>query len=154
MHKNHKIGGKKTKKITTMAKLLVGTSVLLTLTFVLIIFIFLAQETSFMKNTNTTSSSSGRLVNIDTKYNRHGSFSKIGLLRDNETGKMKPLLSRQISRDRHQYFTSENHDGFMLNVPLFDQSGRSCTNGAGCNSLFDGDRLRGIDGSKYQVIQF
>ena len=92
MHKNHKIGGKKTKKITTMAKLLVGTSVLLTLTFVLIIFIFLAQETSFMKNnTNTTSSASGRLVNIDTKYNRHGSFSKIGLLRDNETGKMNTL---------------------------------------------------------------
>lgn len=92
------------------------------------------------------------LFNIDTKYNREGSFRKEGLLRDHETGKLKPLLSRQISSSRHQYFTSENHDGFVLNVPLFDQQGRSCTSGAGCGSLFDGDLVRGLDGGTYSFL--
>ena len=93
-----------------------------------------------------------QIFDIDTKYNRQGSFHKEGLLRDHETGKLKPLLSRQISSTRHQYFTSENHDGFMLNVPLFDQQGRSCTSGAGCGSLFEGDVVRGIGGDTYSFI--
>lgn len=92
--------------------------------------------------------------NVDTKYNRTGSFTKVGILRDYETGKTKPLLSRQVSSNRHQYFTSENHDGFLMNIPLFDMSGRSCTSGVGCNSIYDGDSLRGLDGSKYQVLNW
>lgn len=92
-------------------------------------------------------------TNVDTKYNRAGSFDKVGVIRDHESGKLKPLLSRQISPTRHQYFTSENHDGFMMNMPLFDMSGRSCTSGAGCNDVWDGDGLKGIDGSHYSVLR-
>ncbi len=78
------------------------------------------------------------------------SFQTIGLLKY-PGGDLKPLLGRRTagSNDRWNYYTRTDTYN-PVPVPL-KQKNRDCMDDVGCNEVFDGDRLKSLNGEEVQV---
>lgn len=81
------------------------------------------------------------------------SFQTIGLLKY-PGGELKPLLGRRTagSNDRWNYYTRTDTYN-PVPVPL-KQKNRDCMDDVGCNEVFDGDRLKSLNGEDVQVTLY
>ncbi len=81
------------------------------------------------------------------------SYQTIGLLKY-PGGELKPLLGRRTagSNDRWNYYTRTDTYN-PVPVPL-KQKNRDCMDDVGCSEVFDGDRLKSLNGEEVQVTLY